>query len=159
VAEIGQGRRGLVAGAYVVAAAAAALALWGFTVDDALISVQYARNLASGAGYRFDPGGIVTDGVTPLPWPFLLYPLAKGGALAVLFRARVLGAVLYVVAGGALGWSIARTAASRVAKLAGALMLLFCIPAAAHAVTGMQKRSTTASARSLRGSRLRFVPR
>lgn len=124
--------------AYVAAALLGCVALWGFTVDDALISVQYARNVVSGAGYRFDPGGPVTDGVTPLPWPLLLLPLAKGTALDVLFRARLLGAVAYVAAAFALGLAVARTSAPRAAKLAGAVVLLVCIPAAAHAVSGME---------------------
>jgi hypothetical protein len=52
--------------------------MWGFTVDDALISVRYARHLAAGLGWRFNAGGPSTDGVTPLPWPFLLAPFALG---------------------------------------------------------------------------------
>ena len=41
---IGQRAAWLIAGALV--AAVPALFLWGFTVDDALISVRYARHLA-----------------------------------------------------------------------------------------------------------------
>src|SRR5580704_10237054 len=67
-----------------------ALFVWGFTVDDALIPVRYARHFAEGHGYRFDVGGPSTDGVTPLPWAFLLAPLARSGApLDVLFRAKL----------------------------------------------------------------------
>ena len=66
MAEIGQETRGLVARsrvswAYAFAALAVAaipvLWLWPFTIDDALISVRYARHLADGVGYRFNPGG------------------------------------------------------------------------------------------------------
>lgn len=149
MAEIGQASEGLVADApsrpsplvplaYVAAALLGCAALWGFTVDDALISVQYARNVVSGAGYRFDPGGPVTDGVTPLPWPLLLLPFAKGSALDVLLRARLLGAVAHLAAAFALGRAVSRASASRAAKLAGAFVLLVCIPAAAHAVSGME---------------------
>jgi hypothetical protein len=31
--------------------------MWGFTVDDALISVRYARHVAAGVGWRFDAAG------------------------------------------------------------------------------------------------------
>ncbi len=123
---------------YAAAAALAAVALWGFTVDDALISVQYARHVVDGVGWRFDPGGPATDGVTPLPWPVVLAPLAKGSALEVLLRARVLGAVLWVAAAAALGHRIAQTSAPRWAKLGGALVLGLSVPAAAHAVSGME---------------------
>lgn len=85
-----------------------ALAMWGFTVDDALISVRYAHNLASGAGYRFDAAGPSTDGVTPLPWAFVLRPLAGGDPMATLVRAKVLGVVAWTLAGAVLGARVAR---------------------------------------------------
>ena len=80
-----------------------ALAMWGFTVDDALIPVRYAHNLASGAGYRFDAHGASTDGVTPLPWALLLAPLSSPDGLVVLVRAKVLGVAAWTVGGAALG--------------------------------------------------------
>src|SRR5277367_618916 len=100
---IGLRVRWLIAGA--LAALVPALFMWGFTVDDALISVRYARHVLSGAGWRFDGGGPSTDGVTPLPWPLLLAPLAHGDALDVLWRAKALGLVAWVATGGALGWA------------------------------------------------------
>ncbi|CAN5694502.1 hypothetical protein BH09MYX1_BH09MYX1_60470 [soil metagenome] len=138
MAVLGQARSGLVAGAYVAAAVIGCAALWGFTVDDALISVQYARNIVNGVGYRFDPGGSVTDGVTPLPWPVLLLPFAKGTALEVLLRARVLGAALYILAAAALGRRVSEEPAPRWAAIGGAVVLGLCVPAAAHAVSGME---------------------
>ena len=75
------------------------LAMWGFTVDDALIPVRYANHLALGIGYRFDATGPSTDGVTPLPWPFLLAPLAAGDALTTLLRAKVIGVVAWTASG------------------------------------------------------------
>ncbi|MBW2525334.1 MAG: hypothetical protein JRI23_14205, partial [Deltaproteobacteria bacterium] len=65
--------------------------LSGFTVDDALIGARYAANLAAGAGYRFNPGGPVTDGVTPLGWAVVLAPFASGGPLQALAAAKLLG--------------------------------------------------------------------
>ena len=74
-----------------LAALAPALALWGYTVDDALISVRYAHRLALGQGWRFNVGGPATDGVTPLAWPLLLTPVARAAPLVVLGRAKLLG--------------------------------------------------------------------
>src|SRR4051794_12601610 len=80
-----------------------ALAMWGFTVDDALISIRYAMNVAAGHGWRFDVGAAPSDGVTPLPWVPLLVPFAHGDALDVLVRAKVLGVAAWTVAGASLG--------------------------------------------------------
>jgi len=100
-----------------------ALAMWGFTVDDALISVRYAHNLLTGAGYRFDAGGASTDGVTPLPWAFLLAPLAGGDPITTLVRAKVLGLVAWTLAGGALGARVGAMVSSP-ALGAGALLVM-----------------------------------
>src|SRR5271155_2670734 len=117
---IGLRARWLIAGA--AAALIPALFMWGFTVDDALISVRYARHLLGGVGWRFDAAGAASDGVTPLPWPLVLAPLAEGSALEVLARAKALGLVAWTATGAALGWAMgARTAApwwSRAAALA-----------------------------------------
>jgi hypothetical protein len=71
-----------------------ALALVGFTVDDALIAVRYARHFAAGLGWCFNVHGPSTDGVTPLPWPVVLAPLARADSLVVLERAQALGVVV-----------------------------------------------------------------
>lgn len=142
-----------------------ALYMWGFTVDDALISVRYARNLASGLGYRFDtsPGSPSTDGVTPLPWAFVLVPLAKGSAVEVLVRAKVLGIVLVSAAGARLGWVVGglsrniptrtredededghaeriapRNAPGRLVRSGALLAIALAVPVAAHASSGME---------------------
>jgi hypothetical protein len=82
--------------------------MWGFTVDDALISIRYARHLAAGLGWRFNVDGPSTDGVTPLPWPVLLAPFAGAEPLRVLAWAKTLGLVAWGFAGGALGLAAAR---------------------------------------------------
>jgi hypothetical protein len=92
----------------IAAAVPALVYFWGFTVDDALIPARYATHLARGLGYRFNADGPSTDGVTPLGWPYLLVPFAKSGPLGALQAARVLGAVAWLGASGALGASIAR---------------------------------------------------
>jgi hypothetical protein len=90
-------------------AAALPLALWlrGFMVDDALIEARYAANLAAGAGYRFNVGGPVTDGVTPLGWPLLLAPFASGGVLAAFAAAKLLGLAAWLIGAALLGVAVA----------------------------------------------------
>ncbi|HEX3343509.1 MAG TPA: hypothetical protein VHS09_03005, partial [Polyangiaceae bacterium] len=101
---VGLRGRWLIAGA--LAAVVPAIFMWGFTVDDALISVRYAQHVASGVGWRFNAGGPATDGVTPLPWVPMLVPLARGDALAALAGAKALGLVLWGATGCALGWAM-----------------------------------------------------
>ena len=121
--------------------------MWGFTVDDALISVRYARHVATGLGWRFDARGPSTDGVTPLPWPLLLAPLARADALAVLMWAKVLGFAVWGTTGVALGVAVGRVrgapAWARVAVLAA---LGLSVPVAAYAVCGMETPLATAIA-------------
>ena len=74
----------IVATSGALAALVPAALLRGFTVDDALITARYAAHLARGLGYRFNAAGAVTDGVTPLGFPYLLAPFARGGPLAAI---------------------------------------------------------------------------
>jgi hypothetical protein len=127
-------------------ALAGALWMWGFTVDDALIAVRYARHLAQGSGWRFNTHGPSTDGVTPLPWPLLLAPLARTGALALLLRARLLGLAAWVATGAALGHAAGRVAAPPWAKVAALATMALSVPVAAHAVSGMETALATALA-------------
>jgi hypothetical protein len=120
--------------------AALGLALWmrGFAIDDALISVRYARHLAAGAGYRFNVDGPSTDGVTPLPWPFLLAPLAHAPPLVVLARAKALALGVWVAAAGGWGIAVGRASAPLEAKLVAIALLALNLPLAAHAMSGME---------------------
>jgi len=129
-----------------LAAAIPALWMWGFTVDDALISVRYARHIASGVGWRFNSHGTSTDGVTPLPWPVLLAPFARTGALTVLGRAKAVGLCAWVTTGAALGRSIGRSASPAWARLATLLATAFSVPLAAYAVSGMETAIATSLA-------------
>lgn len=124
----------------LLVAAIPALWMWGFTVDDALIPVRYARHLAAGEGYRFNALGPMTDGVTPLPWAFLLAPLARAPATAldVLMRAKCMGLAAWLLAAAAWGAAVARADAPRAAKAAAFASLAACVPVAAHAVSGME---------------------
>jgi hypothetical protein len=116
-----------------------ALMLWGFTVDDALISVRYAHHLAEGLGWRFNAGGPPTDGVTPLPWPLVLMPFARADALTVLARARVLGVVASIATSTLVGHSVGR-AVQAPAWIRALTLVVYgmSVPLAAYAVSGME---------------------
>jgi hypothetical protein len=130
----------------VVVAGSLAVWFWPFTVDDALISIRYARHLAMGKGYRFNLGGPTTDGVTPLSWPLLLYPLAHGAPLVVLARAKKLGLVVWLAAAASWGFAVGRCGARMEAKVFALAGLGVCAPLAAHAVSGMETAVATALA-------------
>jgi hypothetical protein len=128
---------------WAVAGAAAvflpALIHWGFTVDDALISVRYARHLAMGLGWRFNVHGPTTDGVTPLPWPLLLAPLSWGDPMTVLARAKILGLIASMSAGAMVGARMAREKDAPVwLRAAGLGVLSLSVPFEAYAVSGME---------------------
>jgi hypothetical protein len=143
------------------AAAAAPLAawLWQFMVDDALIIARYAHHLAIGEGYRFNIGGPITDGVTPLGFAYLLAPLSSSGVLAAFGAAKVLGLVAWLAGAGSLGLAIEQIAGNRRKWLALALCATSA-PLAAWSVAGMETGvamglgALAASARALGRERL-----
>ncbi len=127
-----------------IAAAGPAIWMWGFTVDDALVAVRYARHIATGIGWRFNPQGPSTDGVTPLVWPLVLAPMARAAPLAVLGRAKALGLVAWMGAGAALGIAVGRSTAAPTWGRASALAVVaLSVPLAAHAVSGMETALAT----------------
>jgi hypothetical protein len=129
-----------------LAALLPALWMWGFTVDDALISVRYARHLASGIGWRFNVHGPSTDGVTPLPWPLLIAPFAHGDPLAVLARIQGLGVAAWVATGAGVGRAIGRVDAPAWSRAAALATMALSVPLAAYAVSGMETAVATALA-------------
>jgi hypothetical protein len=137
--EISASERALEHG-WIPLAAAALLALawmacaWGFTIDDALITVRYAQNLGSGVGYRFNPSDAVTDGVTPIPFLLPLLPLARLEASSVLLGARIAGALCVLGAGV---WFASR-GRDRVEVVWRALYGFTPLPVCMHAVSGME---------------------
>lgn len=129
----------------LLAALLPSLWMWGFCVDDAWISVRYARNLAEGAGYRFHPLGPSTDGVTPLPWPFVLAPLARADPVDALLRAKALGLLCWAAAGARLGAALGEQGDARPLARGLALVVVgLSVPLAAHAVSGMETALATA---------------
>lgn len=117
------------------AALVPALALRGFTVDDALVSARVASHLASGQGYRFNVPGPIVDAVTPLGWAELLASFGRGTPLAMLERGRVIGLAAWLAAAALLG-VLASGSRRRSFTVAGALLL--SAPLAAWASSGME---------------------
>ncbi len=148
---VGAWYRRALALAGAICALVPALAMWGFTVDDALISLRYAHHIASGAGYRFDAHGPPTDGVTPLPWAPLVVPLTSGADLvSALERVKAVGVVVWTVAGAALGHALSRRAGGeRTATIhagIGLVVVALAFPIGAWAASGMETGAATALA-------------
>ncbi len=120
-----------------LAALLPAVAARGFTVDDALIPARYAAHLARGLGYRFNAGGPVTDGVTPLGFPLLLAPFARGGPLDALAAAKVLGVVAWTLAAATLARAVHRSGTSR-RRFVPLLLVVASAPLAAWSVAGLE---------------------
>lgn len=117
--------------------------LWGFTVDDALITARVAHHLRIGVGYRFNPDGPVSDAVTPLGYAHLLAPFAGGGPEAALLSSRVLGTLLWFLAAAWLGQRIGRRATSWRALFPLALLAV-SLPLGAWPGAGMETGLVTA---------------
>ncbi len=148
-------RRALIGAAASAFAASVPLAwLWGFTVDDALISARVASRIAQGLGHRYDRGGPVVDAVTPLGFAYLLAPFARRGALAAFYFAKWFGASLSVATAAWLG---ARTAkeAGGASRLSILVPVALCAPLAAWCGAGMETGIVVAlSTLSLGASRI-----
>lgn len=119
-------------------ASIAVLLLAGFTVDDAFIPARYAAHLASGAGYRFNVGGPVTDGVTPLPFaPILALFAPHGDVIATWKAARFFGAICWLAAAFLLGAKAWRSG-HHVARFAPLVVVVGSGPLAAWSVAGLE---------------------
>jgi hypothetical protein len=114
-----------------------ALFLFDFTVDDALIPARYATHVARGLGYRFNAAGPMTDGVTPLGFPLLLAPFAKGGPLAALAAAKLAGLLAWTASAALLAVAVDR-ASERRARFSALALLPASAPLAAWSVAGLE---------------------
>lgn len=125
--------------AAVFAALVARLARW--TVDDAYITLRYARELARGAGLTFNPSGPRAEGYTSLLWTVLL-------ALPHLVHADALAFAKVAGVAATFGtFAILWRESERLSRAEGgagwaapaAALALAAIPATAvHAVSGME---------------------
>lgn len=124
-----------------VLAAVLALSLWacvyGFTVDDALISARYAHHLATGSGYVFNRGGEPSDGVTPLGYAHLLALFAGESTLAAFAAAKLLGLLAMTAAFGLITSLVWRLPGSNL-RFAPLALWLLSPQTAAWASSGME---------------------
>ena len=108
----------------------------GFPLDDSWIHLQFARNLAAGAGFSYNPGTPVAGSTAPL-WTLLLGAGAVV-ASASLAMAKVIGAAATLAAAlltrrAALAWGARRDVA-----LVAAIALVWMGPIAWGALSGME---------------------
>jgi len=109
---------------------------WGFPLDDSWIHLHFARNLAEGRGFVYNPGRWVAGSTAPL-WTLLL---AAGDAVAgaSVTTAKALGVACAVAASlvtrrAALAWG-----ADPVAAGVAGVALLWMGPVAWGALSGME---------------------
>jgi len=121
----------------VLAAAPASAWLWGFTVDDALITARVATHLAEGLGARFNPHGPLVDAVTPLGYAQLLALFGRGDVLGTFRLAKFLGLGTWWLGAGLLGALLAATG-DRLRRFSPLLIVAVCAPLGAWAGSGME---------------------
>lgn len=105
-------RRWIAPASAAIFALGVCLAIFEFTVDDAWITARYAHHLATGAGYVFNRGGPMTDGVTPLGHAHVLAPFGAGGALEAARAAKWMGLLAHLVSVAIVGRVVARLGGS-----------------------------------------------
>ena len=108
----------------------------GFPLDDSWIHLHFARNLAEGAGFAYNPGVPVAGSTAPL-WTLLLAAGARvAGASLVMVKTIGVGAAAtaaLLLRRAALAWG-----APPAAALAGAIALAWSGPFAWGALSGME---------------------
>ena len=108
----------------------------GFPLDDSWIHLHFARNLAEGAGFAYNPGVPVAGSTAPL-WTLLLAAGARvaGASLVMVKTLGVAGALAaaLVLRRAAVAWG-----ASPPAALVAAVALVWSGPFAWGALSGME---------------------
>jgi arabinofuranosyltransferase len=108
----------------------------GFPLDDSWIHLHFARNLAEGAGFSYNPGVPVAGSTAPV-WTILL----AGGVLvggASLATAKVLGVVVTLAAALVLRRACLAWGAPADVALSAAVAFLWMGPVAWGALSGME---------------------
>ncbi len=108
----------------------------GLPLDDAWIHLHFARNLAEGAGFSYNPGSLVAGSTAPL-WTVLL-----GGAVALggasLWVAKALGIGCTIAAGLLTRRLVLAIGAERAPARVAAVALVWAGPVAWGALAGME---------------------
>jgi hypothetical protein len=108
----------------------------GFPLDDSWIHLHFARNLAEGAGFAYNPGVPVAGSTAPL-WTLLLAAGARVAG-ASLIMAKTLGIAAAVVAALLLRRAALAWGASRPTALVAAIALCWSGPFVWGALSGME---------------------
>jgi hypothetical protein len=111
--------------------------LWGYTVDDALITARVAAHLVQGLGPRFNPHGPAADAVTPLGYAQLLALFGQADVFRTFMAAKWFGLVTWLTAAAALGWLVSR-AGVRALRFTPLSIVALSAPLGAWAVSGME---------------------
>ncbi len=108
----------------------------GFPLDDSWIHLHFARNIAEGAGFAYNPGVPVAGSTAPL-WTLLLaLGVVVGGASPAM--AKTLGVVLSLAAGLVVRRAAQAWGASRLGALGAAVGLAWTGAMAWGALSGME---------------------
>jgi len=121
----------------VLVALPASAWLWGYTVDDALITARVAAHLVQGFGPRFNAHGLAADAVTPLGYAQLLSVFGSGDVLRTFAAAKWVGLLSWLAAAALLGRLIAGVG-TRALRFTPMAIVLVSAPLAAWAVSGME---------------------
>jgi hypothetical protein len=108
----------------------------GFPLDDSWIHLHFARNLAEGAGFAYNPGVPVAGSTAPL-WTLLLAAGARVAGASMIMT-KTLGVAAAVAAALLLRRAALAGGASPGAALVGAIALLWSGPFAWGALSGME---------------------
>lgn len=108
----------------------------GFPLDDSWIHLVFARNLAEGAGFAFNPGQPVAGSTAPL-WTLVLGAVARAAG-ASLAMAKTVGIAVALAAGVLFRWTARAWGASRAAALVAAVGLVWSGAFAWGALSGME---------------------
>lgn len=111
--------------------------LWGYTVDDALITARVAVHLLDGVGPRFNAHGPAADAVTPLGYAHLLATFGRPDVLQTFLFAKWFGLGAWLLAAGLLGRFIARVG-SHARRFTPLSVVALSAPLGAWAVSGME---------------------
>ena len=111
--------------------------LWGYTVDDALITARVAAHLAQGLGPRFNAHGPSTDAVTPLGYAQLLSLFGQPDVLGTFAAAKGFGLLAWLAAAALLGRWIADVG-ERARRFTPLAIVALSAPLAGWAVSGME---------------------
>jgi hypothetical protein len=115
---------------------AGTLGLEAFPLDDSWIHLQFARNLAEGHGFSYNPGVPVSGSTAPL------WTLALGGTFAILGThpalAKVLGSVAVLLTAWLAGRLTAIWSGCRRAGLVTSILVALAGPMVWGALSGME---------------------